>query len=185
MTPAARLLDQPELARRSDVRRPSDWPVREEPLGTEGLVSVLIARRHRHDKASVCGYLADVCCLGVKNALGPMIVDELALPGFAREYFDSYDGGPLDAPIELARQLVFGSLEYARGLGFDPHPDFTAAEGHLGPWTPPSTITFGKGDKPLYISGPTTIRSRSPGPSNAPPERETSSSWRPSDRPVA
>jgi hypothetical protein len=31
---------------------------------------VLAARRHRHDKVSVCGYLADVYCLGVKTALG-------------------------------------------------------------------------------------------------------------------
>lgn len=132
-----------------------DWPVHEDPAGgTEGLVSVLVARRHRHDKVSVCGYLADVYCLGVKNALGPEIMDELTLRGFVREYFSSYHGDPLDAPIELARQLVFGSLEYARGLGFTPHPEFAAAEAHLGPWTPPSTITFGKDGKPLYISGP-------------------------------
>jgi len=45
-------------------------------------------------------------------------------------------------------------LVYARGLGFDPHPDFAAAEGHLGSWAGPGTITFGKGGKPLYISGP-------------------------------
>jgi hypothetical protein len=35
-----------------------------------------------------------------------------------------------------------------------PHPDFTAAEGHLGGWTGPSTITFGKDGKPFYVSGP-------------------------------
>lgn len=49
---------------------------------------------------------------------------------------------------------MFGSIEYARGLGFDPHPDFPAAEGHLGSWTGPSSITFGYHGKPLYISGP-------------------------------
>lgn len=118
------------------------------------MVAVLVARRHRHDKVSVCGYLADVYCLGVKNALGPKIMDELALREFVRQYFSSYDADPLAAPIELARQLVFGSLDYARGLGFDPHPDFAAASGHLGPWTPPSTITFGRDGKPIYVSGP-------------------------------
>jgi hypothetical protein len=132
-----------------------DWPVHEDlAAGTDGLVAVLVARKHRHDKVSVCGYLADVYCLGVKNALGPEIMDKHALSGFVREYFSGYHGDPLEAPIELARQVVFGSLEYARGLGFDPHPDFAAAEGHLGPWAPPSTITFGKDGKPLYISGP-------------------------------
>jgi hypothetical protein len=49
---------------------------------------------------------------------------------------------------------VFGSLEYAHGLGFEPHPDFEAAKGHLGPWTGPSSITFGKDGMPFYISGP-------------------------------
>jgi hypothetical protein len=38
-------------------------------------VSVLVARRDRWDKVSVCGYLADVYCLGVKKVLGPDIKD--------------------------------------------------------------------------------------------------------------
>lgn len=131
------------------------WPVHEDPAaGGDGLAAVLVARRHRHGKVSVCGYLADVYCLGVKNALGPEIMDDLGLRGFVRDFFSGYDGDPLEVPIELAREVVFGSVEYARSLGFDPHPDFAAAEGHLGSWTGPSTITFGKDGKPLYISGP-------------------------------
>jgi hypothetical protein len=45
-------------------------------------------------------------------------------------------------------------VAYARGLGFGPHPDFAAAEGHLGSWAGPGAITFGRDGKPLYISGP-------------------------------
>ena len=131
------------------------WPLREDPAaGTDGLAAVLVARRHRHGKVSVCGYLADVYCLGVKNALGPEIMDDLGLRGFIRDFFAGYDGDPLEVPIELAREVVFGSVDYARSLGFDPHPDFAAAQGHLGSWTGPCTITFGKDGKPFYISGP-------------------------------
>lgn len=131
------------------------WPTHEDPdTGTDGLVAVLVARRHRYDKVSVCGYLADVYCLGVKNALGPMLMDDVGLRRFLDEYYAGFHGDPIEAPIELAREIVFGSLEYARGLGFEPHPDFEAARGHLGPWTGPSTITFGKDGKPFYISGP-------------------------------
>ena len=36
-----------------------------------GLVTALVARAHRHDSVSVCVYLVDVYCLGVKNATGP------------------------------------------------------------------------------------------------------------------
>jgi hypothetical protein len=132
-----------------------DWPLYEDSAaGTDGLVAVLVARRHRYDKVSVCGYLADVYCLGVKNALGPEIVDELGLRGFRRDFFSAYHDDPLEAPIELAREVVFGSISYARGLGFEPHPDFAAVEAHLGTWSGPSTITFGKHGKPFYISGP-------------------------------
>ena len=132
-----------------------DWLVHEAlAAGTDGLVAVLVAREHRFGKVSVCGYLADVYCLGVKNALGPEVVDDFGLRGFVREFFSGYGGDPLEAPIELAREVVLGSVEYARGLGFDPHPDFTAAEGHLGSWAGPGVITFGKDGKPLYISGP-------------------------------
>ena len=90
----------------------------------------------------------------MKNALGPEIVDDLGLQGFVRDFFSGYDGDPVEVPIELAREVVLGSAGYARSLGFDPHPDFAAAEGHLGPWTGPGAITFGKDGKPLYISGP-------------------------------
>jgi hypothetical protein len=86
-----------------------------------------VAREHKYGKVSVCGYLADVYCLGVKNATGPRIMDELGLRAFIQDYFSAYDGDPIEAPIELAREVVFGSVEYARGLGFEPHPDFAAA----------------------------------------------------------
>ncbi|MGI8814083.1 MAG: helix-turn-helix domain-containing protein [Pseudonocardia sp.] len=135
-----------------------DWPLHEDPTaGTDGLAAVLVARRHRHDKVSVCGYLADVYCLGVKDALGPQLMDEFGprgLNGFRRGFFSGYHGDPLEAPIDLAREVVFGSIAYARGLGFEPHPDFADAQAHLGPWSGPSSITFGKQSKPFYVSGP-------------------------------
>jgi hypothetical protein len=133
----------------------SGWPLRDDPDGgSDGLISVLIARQHRYGKVSVCGYLADVYCLGVKNALGPEIMDDRDLRGFLRKYFSTYRGDPVEAPIELAREIVFGSVQYARDLGLEPHPDFAAAAGHLGSWTGPSTISFGKDGRPLYIFGP-------------------------------
>jgi hypothetical protein len=119
-----------------------------------GLVAVLVARRHRHDRVSVCGYLVDAYCLGVKNALGPMVMTDVELSGFRSDYFDGFASGWRDAPVELAADLVFGGVEYARGLGFEPHPDLAPAAGHLGPWQPPAAITFGRDGKPFYMSGP-------------------------------
>jgi len=119
-----------------------------------GLVGILVARRHRYDRVSVCGYLVDVYCLGVKNALGPKIMTDTELSGFRPSYFDSFASGWQDAPVELAADLVFGGVEYARGLGFEPHPDLAPAAGHLGPWKGPAAITFGCDGKPFYVPGP-------------------------------
>ena len=132
------------------------WPLDDNPAGgSEGLVTVLVARQGgKYGKVSVCGYLADLYCLGVKNALGPELMDQRDLPAFIRRYFSTYPGDPVKAPIDLARELVLGSARYARSLGFDPHPDFAAAAGHLGSWTGPGIVSFGKDGKPFYVFGP-------------------------------
>jgi hypothetical protein len=81
-----------------------------------------------------------------------MDVPELAR--FTENYFMAFDGKPVAAPLELAQHLVLGAIEYARQLGFEPHHDFTAAAGHLGDWSGPSAITFGRDGKPFYMQGP-------------------------------
>jgi hypothetical protein len=123
-------------------------------LGREGLVTVLVAAERGGSKVSVCGYLVDVYCLGVKDALGPHGLDRRKLPGFVQQYFRTSDEPPLAVPVDLARHLVFGAVAYARELGFEPHPDFAAAAGHLEPWAGPSAISFGRNGKPFFMQGP-------------------------------
>ena len=120
---------------------------------TAGLVCVLLARRHRFDKVMVCGYLADVYCLGIKNTFGPEVMGEFEFSKFQPEFFGAFQGWQT-ADIELARHLIFGAVDYARALGFEPQGEFDEAAGLLGPWTGPSAITFGKDGKPSYVSGP-------------------------------
>jgi hypothetical protein len=128
-----------------------DWPLHTYPeSGTTGLVAVLVAREHRHGKVSVCTYLCDVYCLGVKNADGPDIMDHVELRPFRFAFFSGFEGEPLQAPIELARELVLGSIDHARGRA--PSPSARTAN--------PSTSP-----------GPTTNLARSSAPWNAPPER--------------
>lgn len=123
--------------------------------GTGGLVTALVASRRRHRRgATVCVYLLDVYCLGVKNAMGPDNIKDHALRRLTRHVFSGYHAPPVPAPIELVRDLVLGAADYANTLGFAPHPDFQPARAHLGPWTGPSAITFGRDGKPTYVSGP-------------------------------
>lgn len=132
-----------------------EWPGAEDTAesGGPGLASILVAR-DKGSSVSVCGYLVDVWCLGVKDVLGPRSVARRKLPGFTGQYFRTYDRPPLVAPIDLARQVVFGAVAYARELGFEPHPDYAGCSDHLGPWAASSDITFGRNGKPTYIQGP-------------------------------
>jgi hypothetical protein len=45
-------------------------------------------------------------------------------------------------------------VTYARGLGFEPHPDFAATAPHLGTSSAPAPIRFGREGKPFYVQGP-------------------------------
>lgn len=120
-----------------------------------GIVTALVAREHRHDSVSVCVYLVDVYCLGVKNAVPPRVMSVRDLATFRAHAFGGYeDAEPVAAPLELVRHLAFGAVDYARTLGFQPHPDFAPAAGHLGDWAGPSAIGFGLDGKPYYIAGP-------------------------------
>jgi hypothetical protein len=146
-------------ARGLTVQGHPDWPGIDVPadlddLGSSGLVTVLVAVERGGSKVSVCGFLVDAYCLGVKNALGPRGLGRRKLPGFVHQYFDAYDEPPVPAPLDLARHLVFGAVAYARELGFEPHPDFAAAAAYLEPWTGPSAISFGLNGRPYFVSGP-------------------------------
>lgn len=133
----------------------ADWHDPGADDGTDGLLTVLVARRRRHRRRiTACTYLVDAYCLGVKNAMGPDEVDDRGLRSLADAVFGAYFAPPVSAPIDLIRDLVLGAAEYARGLGFSPHPDFERARPHLGPWEGPGAITFGCDGKPYYISGP-------------------------------
>lgn len=119
-----------------------------------GLVAVLVAADStRSAKAQVAGFLLDVWCLGVKNALAPEPMGERQLSGHRAVYFNAFEGH-VPVPAELARALVFGAAAYARDLGFDPEADFEAAAAVLGEPADPCPIRFGRDGKPFYVNGP-------------------------------
>lgn len=124
------------------------------PDGPAGMALVLVARAGRRDRVSVCGYLVDTFCLGVKNTIGPEQMRGRDLPTFVRTYFMACPGSALRAPIDLVQHLVHGAAAFAAGLGFEPHSDFAAVHGHLGDLTGPCAITFGRLGRPLYVAGP-------------------------------
>ena len=139
------------------VRGHPEWRDIDDPdQGPGGLAAVVVARRLRTNRFSVCGYLVDTHCLGVKDVLGPRILSDRDLPAFVGLFFGAFEaaGRPLRATLELARHLVHGGVDAARRLGFEPSEDFAEAADHLGPWHGGSAITFGRNGVPFYVSGP-------------------------------
>jgi hypothetical protein len=131
------------------------WPERTDAIAdTPGLAAVLVARSAGHGTVSACGYLVDLYCLGVKDVIGPRILDDQQHALFTRTFFAGYGQPPIAAPIELAQQLVLGAARYARSLGFEPAAGFDTVRGHLGEWSGVRAITFGRQGRPEYIQGP-------------------------------
>jgi len=137
------------------VKGPPGWPdVDAADPEALGLVSVLVTRHERYGRVRLCGWLVDVYCLGVKDVVGPRVTDERRAADFSGSFFAAYQARPLEAPLELAQHLVFGAVEYARGLGFEPARGFAATTDQLGSWAGPSAIGFGRDGKPFFVQGP-------------------------------
>ena len=137
-----------------DVTGHPEWPRGVPSDGCVGLANVVIAQGVRHAKVSVCSILVDTHCLGVKDAIPPRIMRRDQLAYFKRDVYNVFSHPPLEIPLELAQHLVFGAIDFARTLGFEPAPDFEGCNGHLGAWSGPSAIRFGRHGKPMYVAGP-------------------------------
>jgi hypothetical protein len=120
-----------------------------------GFAQLLVARRERASRVTVCGLLVDVYCLGVKNVIAPQSIGEGSLQAHRRSYFGAFDEPSLPIGIEQAQAIAYGAVSYARGLGFEPAPGFADAAVVLGePAGGLPVIGFGNEGLPFYLNGP-------------------------------
>lgn len=121
-----------------------------------GIAPVIIARQQEDDRILFASYLVDLYCLGIKdvtvNANMPRKRFERSLPELCMLE-------PEAISVELAHEIVYGALEYARKYGFEPHPDFARlhADRVLDPpeaHAPTHKVQFGQDSKPLFVAGP-------------------------------
>lgn len=120
-----------------------------------GLTQVIVLRIDEKKQYWVSSYLVDCWCLGVKNALGPRRMTRKQYDEFLYETEDKFGQKLREITLKQAQSVVFGALDYAKGLGFEPHKDFRRSRSHLGPR--PDTLIdleFGKDGKPFFICGP-------------------------------
>jgi hypothetical protein len=130
------------------------WTIQE--WQESGIAPIIIARQQDERKILFANYLVDLYCLGIKDVLVetdyPRKRFERSLPKFCMHE-------PEEISVELAHEIVYGALEFARQYGFEPHPDFTRLHADQvldPPETHPRThkVEFGQDGKPLYMSGP-------------------------------
>lgn len=120
-----------------------------------GITPLIVARQIDANRILFANYLIDLYCLGVKDVY-VKVVD--SPKQFERELTQACHGEAAAISIELAHEIVYGSIEFARKYGFEPHPDFFrlhADEILDPPEAHPRTyqVEFGKDGKPLYIAG--------------------------------
>jgi len=122
----------------------------------EGISPVIVAREQEPGRVMFGVYMIDLYCLGIKDVFTRT---DYSVGRFERELPKLCAGAPEKCTVELAHEVIYGGLEYAEKLGFQPHSDFKKQMADLI-LDPPDAhprvdhVSFGKNGKPLYISGP-------------------------------
>jgi hypothetical protein len=134
------------------------WPIVHALASTkiweDGLGYLAIARQDPEGHFAYAVFLADVYCLGVKNAFW-----DVGSPGKFKELIQRLEKKQTLREIAPAclMKIVAGAVEYAHSFGFAAHPDYRHAAMLLKGIDPagcPNEYTFGRDGKPLYIQGP-------------------------------
>jgi len=126
-----------------------------EKSGTRGLGLVSVARTIGHDKLTVCTYLVDYWCLGVKDVTGPRKLNDRKYQELLARSFGLFHEDSHQISLTEAQAIVLGAVNYAQELGLSPHKDFEkGGREHLGEWNGEPQLTFGYKGEPFYVSGP-------------------------------
>jgi hypothetical protein len=127
----------------------SDWK-------ESGMAMIVVARQHKTGNYTFGSFVVDTYCLGVKDT-------SQAFNRYPEEYQQFKDsiferGGLtiVNIDYDLAHNIIFGALNYAAKLGFEPEKDWKYGQMILQPLNavPKMDIVFGKDGKPFYFAGP-------------------------------
>ena len=131
-------------------------------LWDEGLGWVCLSRELPNGRVAFAVFLVDRYCLGVKNVMYDVAPRSAYDSQIARKMQSQFRSKDL-APGAL-RKLVEDAVEYARGLGLHPHPDYQRGKlifGAIEATERPEGIEFGKDGKPFFVGGPNDTLERS------------------------
>ncbi|MDP3431673.1 MAG: hypothetical protein Q8T04_01730, partial [Bacteroidota bacterium] len=120
------------------------------------MTSVLVARNHTNGNITVCSYLVDLLCLGVKDTMFLFNV-----PVHQYEVFKQKVNGNMEmteVDYTLAHNIVYAAIEFAEEFGFKPHKDYESVTKYMLEEDTEDIelieIECGNDGKPLYMRGP-------------------------------
>ena len=119
-----------------------------------GLTPVVVARKQPEERVVFGSFLVDLFCLGVKDALWK---SDVSRKQFERDLPHLCSEMPEPCDASLAHELIYGSIDYARRYGFEPHLDYAKASLVLGPpeaHPGKNKVKFGKDGQPFFVAGP-------------------------------
>ena len=131
---------------------PIDGCLISEDWKNSGLVTIIVIRQHEETgRLSFVSFLLEVFCLGLKNVMIGVEVNEAVIVDFINRYPENL----MDIEYEKCRGLILGAIDYARNLGFEPHEDWEKVKGFIeNDRSYHGNHEFGKDGKPFYIEGP-------------------------------
>src|SRR5712692_10217805 len=118
---------------------------------TGGVAEVLVVRQMPDLNYIAGAYLLDVFCLGLKDTFVMTRLNDADL----RALLDRFPEKLEEIPYEDARSFILGAIDYARQIGFEPHPDWDLS-GRIVESERPfrNKFSFGSDGIPFYIQGP-------------------------------
>lgn len=123
---------------------------------TSGMTHVILTREQPEGHLIFVDILVDLLCLGVKDCF---LKANMPRSKYHSEFLARTEelGRLIDTPLDLAHAIVYGAVDYARSLGFEPHPDYQRCQMLLEPreaFDELPEVEFGIEGKPRYVSGP-------------------------------
>lgn len=90
---------------------------------SSGKCNIAISRKHNNNNISICHYLVDLYCLGIKDTHYQFNIFENEFLDFIRMKSPEEDY-LIEIDYPTAHNIIYAALEYAEDLGFDAHKDF-------------------------------------------------------------
>ena len=157
-----KVVKQPPLSPKSYIKKnarklPLEKCIINDSWKDSGMATILVVRKMRNGSLIVGSYIVDILCLGLKNTHHWFDVSSRDFEEGILDLFQNrMDLNMIDCDSTLAYNIIYGAIEFAEDLGFEPEKDFAISEYILDNVENIEfmDIEFGKNGKPVYAAGP-------------------------------